>query len=105
MKVLLALLLMTSVAQAREGIASVYGNEHGQWKRADGHRYYPNQIGCAYKWGRLGSILIVTNLKNGRTIRCPLNDRGPYVGGRILDLSKGAARALGAGGLTRVRVQ
>lgn len=105
MKVLLALIFMTVSVHAQDGIASVYGNENGQWRRADGHRYFPNQIGCAYKWGRLGSILVVTNLKNGRTIHCPLNDRGPYVRGRLIDLSKGAARALGAGGLTRVRVQ
>lgn len=92
------------VAQAQEGIASVYGNENGQWRRADGKRYVPSQIGCACRSGRLGRILTVTNLQNGLSLRVPCNDRGPFVRGRIIDLSKGAARALGVHGLTRVRI-
>lgn len=82
----------------------MYGNEHGQWRRADGKSYHPWSIGCAYKRGRLGAIVRVTVLKTGRSIRCTVNDRGPYVRGRIIDLSMGAARALGVSGLARVRI-
>lgn len=107
MKALIAVALLASslcTAHGETGIASVYGNEHGQWRRADGKRYYPWAIGCAYKRGRLGSIVRVTVLKTGRSILCPVNDRGPYVRGRIIDLSFGAAHALGVRGLARVRV-
>lgn len=91
-------------AMAQEGIASIYGNENGQWRRADGHRYYPSQIGCAHRTRRLGSTVRVTVVRSSRSIVCTINDRGPYVRGRIIDLSTGAARALGVSGLTRVRI-
>ncbi|MBP0651017.1 septal ring lytic transglycosylase RlpA family protein, partial [Mycobacterium tuberculosis] len=55
----------------------------------------------------LGSQLRVTNLNNGRSVVVRINDRGPFVRGRIIDVSKGAAEALGfiSAGLTRVRVE
>ncbi len=92
------------IAKAEEGMASVYGNENGQNRRADGKRYRPSQIGCAHKTRRLGSVVRVTVVKTGRSIMCPINDRGPFVRGRIIDLSTGAARALGVQGLARVRI-
>lgn len=101
----LVLMLMSVTAQAQEGMASVYGNENGQWRRADGHKYNPWQIGCAHKSIRLGSIIVVTNLETLRRISCTVNDRGPYTRGRILDLSFGAAKALGVHKLARVRIQ
>lgn len=88
---------------AEEGIASVYGSESGS-RRADGKPFRPGEIGCAHKTRKLGSVVTVTVVASGRSIRCPINDRGPYVRGRILDLSVGAARALGVSGLARVRV-
>jgi rare lipoprotein A len=60
---------------------------------------------CAHKTRRLGSVARVTVIATGRSIACPINDRGPYVRGRILDLSFGAARALGVRGLARVRIE
>lgn len=94
--------------RAQTGLASKYGNEHGQYRRADGKRYNPWQIGCAYRGKKLGSTVRVTNLATGKSIACVVNDRpGPGVShGRIIDLSFGAARALGMrGGLLRVRVE
>ena len=91
------------VAKAEEGIASTYGSESGS-RRADGRRFRPSEIGCAHKTRKLGSTVRVTNIKTGRSIMCPINDRGPYIRGRILDLSTGAARALGVSGLARVRI-
>ncbi len=94
----------TQFVRAEEGIASVYGNENGQSRRADGKRYRSSQIGCAHKTRRLGSVVRVTVVKTGRSIMCPINDRGPFVHGRIIDLSRGAARALGVQGLAHVRI-
>lgn len=99
------LLASLAGAHAETGTASVYGNENGQWRRADGNRYRPQQIGCAHKTRRLGSVARVTVIATGRSIHCTINDRGPYIRGRILDLSVGAARALGVRGLARVRVE
>jgi len=104
-RVALALMLLSSTAYAEEGIASVYGNEGGQYRRADGRPFVPSQIGCAHKTRPLGSVVRVTVIGTGRAISCPINDRGPYVRGRIIDLSFGAARALGVHGLARVRVE
>ncbi len=93
-----------SITRAGEtGIASTYGYESGR-TRADGMPFHPNEIGCAHKTRKLGSVVTVTDLKTGRSIRCTINDRGPYVRGRIIDLSTGAARALGMHGLAHVRV-
>lgn len=100
----LAFAWLPSAAAAETGIASVYGNENGQWRRADGKRFNPREIVCAHRTRELGSIIRVTVLATGRSIRCPVLDRGPYVRGRILDLSEGAARALGVRGLARVSI-
>lgn len=105
---LIALFMLASalqMARAEEGIASTYGNEHGQWRRADGQRFIPSQIVCAHKSRKLGSIVRVTMISTGRSISCPIRDRGPYARGRIIDLSTAAARAIGLRGLARVRVQ
>lgn len=53
---------------------------------------------------RFGSSVLVTNLANGRSVRVRINDRGPYVGGRCIDLSRAAANAIGMGGLARVSI-
>ena len=98
-------LMPVAMAWAETGEASVYGNEHGQWRRADGKRFIPSEIVCAHRTRKLGSVPRVTNLANGRSILCPIRDRGPAAWThRVLDLSFGAARALGVRGLARVRI-
>lgn len=99
------LVFASTAAHAEVGWCSWYGNENGQFRMANGQHFYPDRISCAHKTIKLGTRIRVTNLKTGRSIVCPVLDRGPYVRGRIVDLSRGAARALGVGGTARVRVE
>jgi rare lipoprotein A len=101
----LVLAHLTVAVASETGIASWYGPGFAGRKTASGERFNPNAVSCAHKRLRLGSIVKVTDLHTGRSIRCRINDRGPYVRGRVIDLSKGAARALGMRGLARVRVE
>ena len=77
------------------GIASWYGGESPNATTADGEYFSPDAITAAHKTFPLPSIAQVTNLDNGKTIRVRVNDRGPFIGGRVMDLSRGAAKALG----------
>ena len=93
------------------GIASWYGNEtykqKGGHMTANGEAFHPNGLNAAHKYLPLPTFVKVTNLKNRRSILLRVNDRGPFVDGRIIDLSAGAARKLGfyKQGTTRVRVE
>ncbi len=100
---LLATLLYSgSGAVASEiGIASVFWEGS---RLATGERFHPDEILCAHKSLPLRSSVRVTVVATGHSINCPILDRGPFVHGRILDLSRGAARALGVSGLAHVRV-
>ena len=81
------------------GIASWYGKESPNVHTADGEVFdTENIISAAHKTFPLPSIVEVTNLDNGKTIRVRVNDRGPFVDGRLIDLSKAAARAIGSYG-------
>lgn len=77
------------------GEASYYGKWHHGKKTADGERFNQNEMTAAHPTLPLGSEAIVTNLKNGKSVKVTITDRGPYVKGRDLDLSKAAARELG----------
>ncbi|MBV9583338.1 MAG: septal ring lytic transglycosylase RlpA family protein, partial [Alphaproteobacteria bacterium] len=74
---------------------------------ANGEIYNLNELSAAHKTLPLPSIVEVTNLRNGRALRLRVNDRGPYVDGRIIDLSRRAAQLLGfeMAGTTPVRVR
>lgn len=89
------------------GLASWYGAYFHGRPTANGERFDKDQISAAHKTLPLPSIVKVTNLENGRAMEIRVNDRGPFVGDRIIDLSEGAARALGfrEDGLAKVRVQ
>jgi peptidoglycan lytic transglycosylase len=82
-----------------KGIASWYGNEtfkkKGGHMTADGEAFDPDGLNAAHKYLPLPSYVRVTNLENGKQIIVRVNDRGPFVDGRIIDLSAGAARRLG----------
>jgi len=84
------------------GVASYYGNESGS-KTASGERFNQNAMTCAHRSLPFGTKLRVS--AGGRSVVVTVNDRGPFVRGRVLDLSKGAARALGMGGLARVTAE
>jgi rare lipoprotein A (peptidoglycan hydrolase) len=80
---------------ALNGTASWYGpGFHGK-KTASGEIYDQNKLTAAHKSVPLGSKARVTNLENGNSVEVEINDRGPFVKGRIIDLSRAAAGALG----------
>jgi rare lipoprotein A len=89
-------------AHAETGIASVYGYKGG--KTASGERASPGQLTAAHKSLPFGTMVQVTNKKNGRTVTVRINDRGPFVRGRIIDLTPAAASQLGFSGLAPVVV-
>lgn len=85
-------------------IASTYGRESGP-HTASGERFNPDHISCAHKTRPFGSVVTVTLLSTGRSISCRVNDRGPFVRGRCIDLSTAAARVLGMNGIAKVKVE
>jgi rare lipoprotein A len=87
--------------------ASWYGSEFAGRRTANGERFDPNQMTAASKTLPLGSVVRVTNPHNGKSVDVRINDRGPYVGGRSIDLSRGAARKIGMArsGLARVKIK
>ncbi len=78
-----------------KGNASWYGPKFHGRKTASGTRFDMHDYVAAHRTLPLGTILVVKNLKNGRKVRVKVLDRGPYVRGRHLDLSYGAAKKLG----------
>ncbi len=83
-----------STLAGQRGQASWYGHEGGR-QTASGERYHPGGFTAAHRTLPLGSRVRVTNNRNGRSIVVRINDRGPFTGGRIIDLSAGAAAAIG----------
>jgi rare lipoprotein A len=76
------------------GVASWYGpGFHGR-TTANGERYNMNELTAAHKSLKFGTKVRVTNKNNGKSVVVRINDRGPYVGSRIIDLSKSAAQAI-----------
>ena len=75
--------------------ASWYGPRFHGKTTANGEIYNQMALTAAHKYLPFGTLLHVTNLKNGRSIIVRINDRGPYIEGRDLDLSKGTAKSLG----------
>jgi rare lipoprotein A len=78
----------------QEGKASFYGQGFHGKKTASGERFDQNRPTAASRELPLGTKATVTHQENGRSIEVIINDRGPYVGGRVIDLSQGAARKL-----------
>jgi rare lipoprotein A len=78
----------------QEGIASWYGGKFHGRRTASGERYNMYGISAAHRTLPLGTVVRVTHQANGRKLTVRINDRGPFVEGRIIDLSLGAARKL-----------
>ena len=89
------------------GIGSWYGDEFAGKLTANGEIFDPELVTAAHKTLPMPSVVRVTNLDNGKSLVVRINDRGPFVAGRIIDLSREAARRIGyeEDGLARVRVQ
>lgn len=93
-----------SDAQAQTGMASYY--RHGK-VTANGERFNPGGMTAAHRSLPFGTKVRVVHLKTGRAVIVRINDRGPFVRGRIIDLSLGAARKIGLhnSGVAKVRVE
>lgn len=87
--------LSSSEGYEQDGIASWYGpNFHGL-KTANGETYNMNALTCAHKTLPMNTYVRITNKENGRVVTLRVNDRGPFVASRIVDLSRAGAKALG----------
>jgi rare lipoprotein A len=80
------------------GLASWYGKEFDGLPTASGETFRPEKVSAAHRTLPLGTLVEVTNEKNGKSVRVKVNDRGPFVAGRIVDLSKAAAAEIGSVG-------
>jgi rare lipoprotein A len=81
--------------ETQEGIASFYSDRFQGATTASGERFDQNQLTAAHPDLPFGTEVVVTRVDNGREVTVVINDRGPFVRGRIIDLSKRAARELG----------
>jgi rare lipoprotein A len=93
-----------ALARSETGIASVYSTESGS-RTASGERLNPAALTAAHRTLPFGTKVRVTNKKNGRSVVVTINDRGPFIRGRIIDLTPAGARALGFSGLAQVTVE
>ncbi len=89
-----------TIASAQSGIASVYS----EGPTATGERVVASAMTAAHRTLPFGTMVRVTNTSNGRSVVVRINDRGPFVKGRIIDLTPGAAHAIGCSGLASVTV-
>lgn len=89
------------------GYASFYADKFEGRLTASGEKYYHAKSTAAHKTLKFGTVVKVTNLSNNKTTAVRINDRGPHVKGRIIDLSKSAAEKLGFinKGLTKVKIE
>jgi rare lipoprotein A len=101
-----ALVCAATSAHAETGIASVYSHrDSGGRFAANGERLNDSALTAAHRTLPFGAVVLVTNTRNGRAVTVRINDRGPYVRGRIIDLMPAAASALGVDGLAHVTLE
>ena len=93
-------------SEYQSGMASWYGGNFNGRKTANGEIYNMNEMTAAHKTLPFGTLVRVTNTRNGDTVDVRINDRGPFVGGRIIDLSRAAASDIGltASGVAPVKI-
>jgi rare lipoprotein A len=90
--------------KGQDGIASVYSTDSGS-RTAEGGRLNPGALTAAHRSLPFGTKVRVTNKKNGRSVLVTVNDRGPFVRGRVIDLTPAAAHALQFSGLAPVNLE
>jgi len=98
---------MSTTHHTQEGIASWYGKDFHGRHTASGEIYNMYGLSAAHKVLPLGTRVRVINLSNSRSVIVPINDRGPFIKGRVIDMSYGAAKKLGMvkEGLAKVRIE
>ena len=94
---------VTSSVADQAGIASVYSHESGS-ATANGGKLNREALTAAHRTLPFGSKVTITNKSNGRSVVVTINDRGPFVRGRIIDVSPAAARSLGFSGVAQVTI-
>ena len=97
------LCLFVAASHAQTGKASVYSYAGG--KTASGERSDPHALTGAHRTLPFGTRVKVTNTRNGRSVFVRINDRGPFVHGRIIDVTPAAARSLGFDGVASVSIE
>ena len=105
--ILLVLFCASVFAFEQEGLASWYGGKFQGRQTASGEVFDTNQFTAAHKSLPFGTIVKVTSLESGQSTVVRINDRGPFISGRIIDLSRAAAAAIGLAGqgVARVRIE
>ena len=100
-----AVLFVTGLtsAMAESGIASVYA--YSGTKTASGERANPGGLTAAHRTLAFGTHVRVTNRRNGRSVTVRINDRGPFVRGRVIDVTPAAASILGFSGIAPVKLE
>jgi len=93
-----------SSSLVQSGVASVYSAKSGP-KTANGERVRSSALTAAHRTLPFGTMIRVTNIGNGRSVVVRVNDRGPFVRGRIIDVTPTGARALGFSGTARVTLE
>ncbi|MGB8609343.1 MAG: septal ring lytic transglycosylase RlpA family protein [Bradyrhizobium sp.] len=88
------------LADTQTGIASVYSGE----QTANGEYAHATALTAAHRTLPFGTMVEVTNTQTGRSVVVRINDRGPFVRGRVIDLTPAGARAIGSSGLAPVRL-
>jgi rare lipoprotein A (peptidoglycan hydrolase) len=93
-------------SEYQSGMASWYGGNFNGRKTANGEIYNMNEMTAAHKTLPFGTLVRVTNTRNGDSVDVRINDRGPFVGGRVIDLSRAAANDIGvtASGVAPVKL-
>ncbi|GAA5032487.1 hypothetical protein GCM10011506_23750 [Marivirga lumbricoides] len=101
------LLTSSAFAQKQKGIASFYADKFDGKLTASGEKYDHKKLTAAHKFLPFGTLIKVTNLSNNESVEVRVNDRGPFVEGRVVDVSRSAAEKLKftAQGLTEVEIE
>ncbi len=95
MALAVVLVLCPTLVAAEDGVASWYGGKFHGRMTSSGERFNTYTLTAAHRTLPFGTIVKVTNLDNGKSVLVKINDRGPFVEGRIIDLSRAAAQKLG----------
>lgn len=98
---------ISGVSGTETGLASYYAESYNGKKTANGEIYQSSKLTAAHKKLPFGTKVKVTNLANGKTVKVRINDRGPFVAGRIIDLTRAAAKKLDmlAAGVVKVEIK